>query len=187
MKTCNTCKRRRWCSKLCSDMEKQVEPDYNPTQKELVNNSIYQYLLEYKVESPLILDRLGNAERICGLNDVELVIKLFWADGFSPSKISEFVRFSVNEVAEIISEIQFILEKTIIGATRSEITRVAIRMYFYERRPVSQIARDLDVTYLNLYKSIRRLIKNINKNNLDICKHISNIERIAKDEDIQEK
>jgi predicted transcriptional regulator len=179
MKTCKTCNKRDLCQELCPDMEEQVKLEYNPMQTELVDHGTYDYLLEYKIESPLVLDELGYAEKFYSPNDVATVAKLFWSDGLSPSKISEFVRFSVMEVAEIISEMHFILEKTIVSKTRSKITRVAIRMYFYERKSINEIADDLDETYLNLYKSIRRIIERIKKNDPNICKHITNIERFT--------
>ncbi len=180
METCKGCCEKNTCKKLCPEMTEVVSsgPGQAVKQREFVNSGLYTYLINEKVMGG------GFADQYSPDGSIWLVAKMYWTDGRTPAEISQFVNFSTTQIAGIISVLQSIVEGAIVSYARSELVKLATRYYFYERKTIAEIAVALDVTYLHVYKSLRRVTESIKKKNPEICKYITIMEGFTKNENI---
>jgi hypothetical protein len=155
-------------------VKRKIRPKHKTGQKEIVDDNLYGYLLEFKIPAPVTLDDPYEG------SDIFLAVRLYWTEGMSPVQISQLVNYSVREIVEVVLVLQSMVEAIIENYAKTKKQKFAIRQYFYERKPISQIARDLDITYSKAYRSIRKVIEGAGQKNFDLSEYTTKIEGVLK-------
>jgi predicted transcriptional regulator len=95
---------------------------------------------------------------------------MYWTDKASPAEIAANVGSSPKEILKIISGLQLVVDAAIRNDVKSDLYKIAARMYFYERKDISGIASDMGLTYSDVWHFLKRFTDKIDGQSPEVCK-----------------